>query len=317
MADSTPPTDSTTASGFSSEELVAPVLEELTSSYRPRPTKRRRRTKAEIEDLSSIMVYLLSEEQPMTVRQLFYRMVSEGWIEKSEKEYKNTVVRLLGHLRRGGILPYAWIADMTRWMRKPQTFGSLEDALRLTAETYRRDLWAAQDAYVEVWLEKDALAGVVDDVTRFYDVPLMVTRGYPSLSFLHAAASALEDLLKPAFVYYFGDHDPSGRDISRNVEERLRELAPSAEIHFERIAVEPWQIEEWNLPTRPTKATDTRSKTFRGESVELDALPPNTLRALVKHAIEEHIDTAMLSMTERIEDEERDTLMKLAREGAA
>jgi hypothetical protein len=91
--------------------------------------------------------------------------------------------------------------------------------------------------YVEIWLEKDALSGVLYPVTSEWDVPLMVTRGYSSLSFLHEAAEAITDQGKPAYIYYFGGHDPSGRDITRATEAGLREFAPAAEIHFKRIAV--------------------------------------------------------------------------------
>ena len=112
----------------------------------------------------------------MTVRQVFYRLVSSGVIPKTEASYKNIVVRLLGIMRREGDLPFRWIADNTRWMRKPSTYSSLEHALDNTIATYRRALWDQQDSYVEIWLEKDALAGVLYDVTAEWDVPLMVTR---------------------------------------------------------------------------------------------------------------------------------------------
>ena len=103
-------------------------------------------------------------------------------------------------------------------------------------------------------------------ITAQYDVPLMVTRGYPSLTFLHSAAEGILAEDKPAFLYYLGDHDPSGVHIPQKVESDLREMACGAQIHFERIAVNVDQIEAWNLPTRPTKKTDSRSKAFRGAS---------------------------------------------------
>src|SRR5262249_48885635 len=128
-----------------------------------------------------------------------------------------------------------------------------------------RSLWDNQDAYVEVWLEKDALAGGLYEVTEQWDVPLMVTRGYPSISYLHSAAESIEAEAKPAYLYYFGDHDPSGVDITRAVEPGIREFAPDVDITFTRVAVTQDQILELHLPTRPTKASDTRSKGFCGE----------------------------------------------------
>ena len=117
-----------------------------------------------------------------------------------------------------------------------------------------------------------------------YDVPLMVARGYASLSFLHSAAEYVNALDIPAYIYHLGDFDPSGVNAGEKIEETLRELAPDAEIYFERIAVTPEQIAEWDLPTRPTKASDTRSKNFGEISVELDAIEPNQLRAIVQAA---------------------------------
>jgi hypothetical protein len=219
-------------------------------------------------------------------------------------------------MRVAGTIPYGWIADSTRWQRKPRTFDSLEDALRITAETYRRALWAAQGVYVEVWLEKDALAGVIYEETARYDVPLMVTRGYPSITYLYEAAQEIASKDVPTFIYYFGDHDPSGVDIPRNVEKQLRRMAPDADLHFERVAVLPHQIEEMGLQTRPTKRTDTRSHSFKGESVEVDAIPSSTLRRLVRACIESHINQRALARTLRVEAAERETLDQIATENA-
>jgi hypothetical protein len=255
---------------------------------------------------------MLEAEHPMTVRQAFYRAVSCGLIEKTEAEYKQTVCRLLVEMRRDGTIPFDYIADNTRWMRKPDTYGSKEEMLRLTAQTYRRAIWNDQDAYVEIWLEKEALAGVVVDVTAEWDVPLMVTRGYPSLSYIHAAACTISAQDKPAWLYYFGDHDPSGVDIPRAVNKGLRELAPDADIIFKRVAVLPEHIEEFNLLTRPTKKSDSRSKAFKGESVEVDAIPPDSLREMVRSCIERHVDDDVLARTRRVEEAERSTLLTMA-----
>jgi hypothetical protein len=113
-------------------------------------------------------------------------------------------------LRRNGKLPYDWLADNTRWQRKPRSYNNISEALEQTAQFYRKNLWADADCYVEVWLEKDALAGVVFPVTAAFDVPLMVARGYASLSFLHSAAEYINSLDVPAYIYHFGDFDPSG-----------------------------------------------------------------------------------------------------------
>lgn len=237
-----------------------------------------RRTASDMDAIRSAIRAVLAEDSPMTVRQVFYQLVGRGAIAKTEAEYKQTVVRLLTEMRRDGSIAFNTIADNTRWMRKPKTHTSLRSMLGESRKLYRRALWNDQEAYCEVWLEKDALAGVLLPETAEFDVPLMVTRGYFSVSYLYEAGSAIAAECKPTFIYYFGDHDPSGRDITRATESGLREFAPGAEIHFERVAVTQEQIELLKLPTRPTKVTDSRCKNFDGESVEVDAIPPTLLR---------------------------------------
>jgi hypothetical protein len=260
---------------------------------------------------------VLEEDSPMTVRQVFYRLVSGSIIAKTETEYKGTVSRLLSDMRRTGEIPYGWVADNTRWMRKGKSYSSLGQALARTAATYRRALWDTQPVYVEIWLEKDALSGVLYDVTSEWDVPLMVTRGYPSLSFLHEAARDIQEQAKPAHLFYFGDYDPSGLDIPRATEAGLRGMAPQAEIHFTRVAVTEEQISEFGLPTRPTKTTDTRSKGFAGESVEVDAIPPATLREMAERCITEYVDRRALDVLRVAERCERAILYQLCSSGGA
>jgi hypothetical protein len=280
-------------------------------AYGSRPTNRARRGRADMQRIREAIADVLEAEHPATVRQVFYQLVSRGAIAKTEAEYKATVVRLLTDMRLAGEVPFDWISDNTRWMRKPRTFSSVEQALRRTAETYRRSLWDRQAVYVEIWLEKDALAGVLYQITELWDVPLMVTRGYASLSYLHGAAEAIGAQGKPAYIYYFGDHDPSGVDIPRTVEARLREFAPAADIHFERVAVTEQQIRELSLPTRPTKKTDSRSKNFVGESVEVDAIPPTELRRLVDACIVRHVGEQALEVNRVAEESERAILLRM------
>lgn len=269
---------------------------------------RARRTKAEIELLEETLLDIVEEIQPATVRQVFYQAVSRGLIPKTEAAYKSIVCRLLARLRRGGQLPYRWIADNTRWMRKPTTYKGMEQMLADSVALYRRDLWADQDAYVEVWLEKDALAGVIYPVTGQWDVPLMVTRGYPSLTFVASAAEAMSYEERPVFICYLGDHDPSGVDIPRDLQAKLREMAPEIDLSFEVIAVTPEQIDNMGPPTRPTKKGDSRSASFFGESVEVDAIPPHRLLALVNECIVKHLDVERYNNLQRIESIERQTL---------
>ena len=284
----------------------------MTGVYLPSPIKRRRRTKAEIGDIKEAIYRVCLEARPCTCRQVFYRLVSQGVIGKTEGEYKATVIRLLGDMRRDNTIPYEWIADNTRWMRKPTSYSSLSDMADATAQFYRRAIWDGQDVYVEVWTEKDALAGVLYDITSEYDVPLMVSRGFASHSFLFEAGKAIEAQDKLTFIYHFGDYDPSGMAIDRQIQNGLEEHAPDAEIIFERIAVTPRQIIDGDLPTRPTKRSDSRSKGFGDESVEVDAIPPDQLRDLCRDCIEVHLDQSALDVTRAAEDSERDLLKSWA-----
>ncbi|QIG49450.1 hypothetical protein G5V57_18045 [Nordella sp. HKS 07] len=275
--------------------------------YQASHIKRSRSTKAEIEERRQALFDIVAEMKPMTVRQVFYQATVRGIVEKSEAGYAKVQTDLV-HMRRTGEMPYYWLADNTRWQRKPRSYDSIEEALNDTARLYRKALWHDVDAYCEIWLEKDALSGVVYPITSLYDVPLMVSRGYASLSFLHSSAECINDLDVPVFIYHLGDFDPSGVNAGEKIEETLKELAPEADIVFERIAVTPEQIETWNLPTRPTKASDTRAKNFGAISVELDAIAPDDLRDLVESAINEHLPQDQLEILKIAEEEERKQL---------
>lgn len=253
------------------------------------------------------LIEIVNEIAPCTVRQTFYQATVRGVVDKDEAGY-DMVQRALVALRRSGRIKYRQITDNTRWQIRPTTYDSLTDALQQTARLYRRAVWSDVDAYVECWLEKDALAGVVQPITAKYDVPLMVARGFSSLSFLHSAAEDIKNLDKPAYIYHLGDHDPSGVCAGQKIEQTLRQFAPDAEIHFERLAVLPEQIAAWKLPTRPTKKTDTRAKNFKGDSVELDAVHPDQLRQLVESAILRHLPDGQLDVLEAAEESERQLL---------
>jgi hypothetical protein len=285
----------------------------VTSIYQTSNIKRRRQraTKAEVEARRDALLDIIRAGRPMTVRQVFYQATVRGLVEKAESGYLK-VQHDLTLMRRADELPYSWLADNTRSPRRPLTYRSVDEALKDTARYYRKALWDELGSYVEVWLEKDALAGVVYPVTAKYDVPLMVARGYASLSFLHSAAEDINDLDVPAYIYHLGDFDPSGVNAGEKIEETLRELAPDADITFERLAVTPEQIEAWNLPTRPTKDSDKRAKKFGSDiSVELDAIEPATLRALVQDAIEEHLPPELFEELKTEEKAERETISQI------
>jgi hypothetical protein len=278
--------------------------------YETSHIRRQRSTKAEVDARRDTLLEIVSEQQPMTVRQVFYQASVRNIVDKSEAGY-NKVQTDLVHMRKSGALPYSWLADSTRLQRRPRTFYGVEQALQDTARFYRKSLWADADAYVEIWLEKDALSGVVYPITSMYDVPLMVARGYASLSFLHGAADYIGSIEVPTYIYHLGDFDPSGVNAGEKIEQTLRQMAPEAEIHFERIAVTPLQIEYWDLPSRPTKTSDSRSKNFGDISVELDAIPPDDLRDLVETAIQRHLPERQFDILKTAEASERELITNL------
>jgi hypothetical protein len=186
-------------------------------------------------------------------------------------------------------------------------------ALEEMHEFYRRALWANQRSYVECWCESDSVAGVINSGTDKWDVPLMTARGFFSEGYLYNAGEEIAAVGKPAFIYYFGDHDPSGLIIPEKIEEGLRRFAPEAEIYFERVAVTPEQIRTWNLPGKPPKSTDSRGKNFDGQCVEIEAMPARTLRGMVEHCITHHVDDQQLAATLAVEREEQETLKQILR----
>jgi len=154
--------------------------------YKTSPTKRRSRAQMG-ELLHAIREVLDGETSAITIRHLFYRLVGLNIIPKTELAYKGLCSHL-SHWRKAGEVPWNAFSDSTRWHIKATMFDSITDALTRTRETYRRNLWATQSSYVEVWVEKDAIAGVIDDVTDSFGVPLFVCRGFASLSSMYSAS---------------------------------------------------------------------------------------------------------------------------------
>jgi hypothetical protein len=199
-------------------------------------------------------------------------------------------------------------------MRKPTSYDSVEDALAATARTYRRNLWRDADSYVEIWIEKDALAGVIYPITDQYDVPLMVCRGFSSETFAYEAVAARGDNKRAYYVYYLGDFDRSGRDAARSLQEKLERFAQDCpfSVIFTQIAVIEEQIAYLKLPTRSPKRNSAADRAWPYDyACELDALPPDTLRALVRYYIERHLPRHELEILKAAEESERSIIRQL------
>jgi hypothetical protein len=242
-----------------------------------------------------------------------------GAIEKTEKEYQGTVIRLLSEMRLDGQIPWSWIIDESRRTRRTQTFDSIGEALEDTARYYRRSALRECDDYIEIWSEKEALSGIIWDEASDYDVPVVVSKGMPSLTQVYQSFESIrraDKAGKQSYLYQFGDHDPTGCLIPKSIEARLTEFCERhacASPVVERVALTLEQVERYRLPTRPTKRDgNTHAHSFEGDSVELDALPSSELRSLVRECIERHISERQLEILREAEQSEREVLEQLA-----
>jgi hypothetical protein len=284
--------------------------------YGASTVKRVRSTNAELEALDEAIVTAVTLEHPVSVRGVFYRVVSAGAVEKTENGYRK-VGRQLLKLRRAGTVSYNWITDGTRLRYKSDSWDDMDAMLGDAAASYRRALWADQHVEVIILSEKEAISGAVFPVTDEWDVELCIARGYSSETFSYTFAETIAAAGKPVYLYQLGDHDPSGVDAWRSFERTVRGFDLGGDAYFQRIAVTPEQIVELDLPTRPTKTSDSRSAKFDGESVEVDAIAPTRLRQIVTEAITQHIDQRALALTRSVEQSEKDLLVSLPRFAAS
>lgn len=259
------------------------------------------------------ILQVMDEYDRMSVRQLFYQMVSRGYVDKTEQAYKR-VADASVQMRLAGRLPYRKIVDGHRERRKTFAHNGLSQALEAAADLYRRNYWINQPRHIEVWSEKDALSGIIHPICDEFGVTYVASRGFPSLTIRYQSAQDFKRLGKPVTIFYFGDHDASGRKISDNLEEELRQHG--ADVTVLRMALEPQQIYQYRLPTRPGKKTDTRhaafAKEFGDASVELDAMPPDVLADIVRRSILLAIDVDEWERVEEVEEMERVTMRSLA-----
>lgn len=264
-----------------------------------KPAKPQKKTLALIQEAQAV----LHEHNPMTLRQVFYQLVSRQVIENKPSEY-DKLSRALVIARQENYIPWEWIEDRTRRPSIPPAWGGLDSFLEDVKRSYRRDVWKAQPSYFEVWLEKDALSGIFEAMTSAYGVTLQVGRGYTSWSALYQASCRFNG--KPCEILYFGDFDPSGEDIARAIEDNLGHFGTCPKIS--KVAINRKDIDEYHLPPVPTKDTDTRQRAhvekYGDVAVELDALPLPVLRDRIKNAVEDRLD--MEAFREVRADEQND-----------
>lgn len=233
----------------------------------------------------------------LTLRQLYYQFVARGLIKNKQSEYKR-LGGIISDGRLNGLISWSAIVDRTRGLSGRAYWDSPSDIIEACARQFQVDPWETQPAYVEVWIEKEALAGVFEKACRDLHVPFFSCRGYVSLSSMWSAAMRLRRRAnthgKKCIILHFGDHDPSGIDMTRDIEDRLDMFG--ATVDLRRLALNMDQIEEFDPPPNPAKLTDSRASSYvmeHGyESWELDALPPNILSGLVEREVRKVIDSA-------------------------
>lgn len=289
----------------------------MNKAYRAGTIKRKRRTNDEIEQLDQQIIDVLTEDHPQSVRHVFYRMTNPRLpepVEKSDRGNRHVQDRVK-KLRRDGRVPYGWIADATRRGYHTSTYTDAADFLRTMSWLYRGDLWAQSDKYVEVWCESRPIAGVIQETCKELAVSLYPCGGFSSITLAYEAAQEMNrqaEAGKTCIVYYIGDYDPAGVLIDEALERELREhLDPYVVMCFWRIAVTEEQIEGYDLPTKPRKATDRRAQHIK-ETVEAEAMPAHILRDILRQEIEIWLPQNALAVTKVAEKSERDHLRRMA-----
>jgi hypothetical protein len=279
-------------------------------------------TSLQFDKLSKVIAILLELEdyKPLTLRQVYYQMVSKGFIENKVSEY-TMMSNLLKWARIDGYVPWDDIEDRVRAFHDGTGWDDkehfIQQELRNFLNGYRRDLLQGQEQYIEVWIEKDALSSIFKRVAMPYCVSVVVCRGFSSISFLNDFRQRLTYQNRPTVMLYFGDFDPSGMEMLKAMQTTLEHELDVTNVEFKRIALTKDDIFTYHLPHKPEalKKTDTRAKKHLeayGElAVELDALSPAVLEAKIKNAIKSELDIEAFNSEIRNYNKEIDLLKNL------
>ena len=266
-----------------------------------------------------VLTQLALQFQPITVRGLMYRAQAAGLFPSTSHKFYQQTARIVLKLRRAGIISYSWIVDSTRRRLKPSSWSGLADFTQAAARAYRLNLWSEQADYIEFFVEKDAMAAVLEPVTHEFDVHLNVIRGQVSETFVWNIAEEWREIEKPIFAYYLGDHDPAGLKIESSLISRLRRFT-GKDFEWRRLAITDADFANRELLGFPVKRSGSWREylaKYGDRCIEVDALPPNEIRERVKNAIEAHIDTMEWKRLQETERLERETLENIVTAFAA
>lgn len=251
----------------------------------------------------------------LTLRQLYYQFVARGLLANKQQNY-DRLGAIISDARLAGLIDWDSIEDRTRFLRGHTTYESPADAITKLHERYRIDMWKHQPTRIEVWIEKDALLGVIEQVCRKWDVNYFACRGYASQSELYAAGKRIEwrrqEHEQNTVVLHFGDHDPSGMDMTRDNCDRLS-LFAGQYVEVRRLALNMPQVRQYNPPPNPAKLTDSRAgeyiAEYGSESWELDALQPQVIAKLIEDGVREELDLDLWNAAVKKFDSDRAQLL--------
>lgn len=255
----------------------------------------------------------------LTVRQLYYQFVARDWLKNTFNNYQR-LASVVDDARKAGLIPWDAIEDRTRFLRGINTYSTPRDYMQSLVDGYHEDIWRDQDYHVEVWIEKDALLGVIEGVCNEQRVDYFACRGYPSSSELYKAGKRLgyyRSIGKWPIVFYLGDHDPSGLQMVLNSDCALQQYGRSNDIEVRQLALTMAQIEEHNPPPNYAKETDSRfnwycDTTGTEECWELDALDPGVIAEVIRENVESVMDRDKFDSNISLETAHRNTLKAIA-----
>lgn len=274
-------------------------------------------SRAKIEKMNAIIAEYQEQGLRLTARQLYYQFVARDFIPNQPTEYKK-LTALLTDARYAGLVDWDAIEDRGREPNTPADWPDIGARVESALRTYRLPRWDGQTSYAELWVEKQALAGVLEPLASEYHVTLMVNKGYSSASAMKESAERISsgrrdtERSEPrdAVIFYLGDHDPSGEDMVRDIEQRLAEFQTTCAVV--KIALTMDQVRQYRPPPNPAKITDPRAaayiKKYGPRSWEVDALPPNVLTRLIRRAFDSEIDTALMDKIKAQEESDKKRL---------
>lgn len=247
-----------------------------------------------IAQVNGIIAEYQAQGFKLTLRQTYYQLVARALIPNTVQSYKG-LGEVVNDGRLAGLIDWDAIEDRTRNLQSGSHWSSPHSIVRACAGQYAVDLWEYQENYVECWIEKEALVGVIEGVCTQMDTPYFACRGYTSQSEMWAAAQRLigrEEAGKRTVIIHLGDHDPSGIDMTRDIQDRLNLFGST--VHVQRIALNFNQVENYSPPPNPAKTTDSRYENYRvlygEESWELDSLRPPVIVGLIQDTVDDLID---------------------------